>query len=118
MKNTPEHFAHGLSLMVSVVPVLILSQAEVWKRLAASGSLRLIAGLFLSGVVLQVILAAINKSAMWACYCGELDPAYQSTRGYKVGRWLSERYQIDFLIDITGMCLFAYATYLCFTTLL
>ena len=99
-------------------PVLILSQAEVWKRLAASGSLRFIASLFLSGVVLQVILAAVNKSAMWACYYGELESAYQSTRRYKIGLWLSERYLIDFLFDIAGMFLFAYATYLCFAALL
>jgi hypothetical protein len=99
-------------------PVLILSQAEVWKRLAASGSLRLIASLFLSGVVLQVVLAAVNKSAMWACYYGELEPAYKSTRRYKIGLWLSERYLIDFLFDIAGMFLFAYATYLCFAALL
>jgi hypothetical protein len=99
-------------------PVLILSQADVWKRLAASGSLRLIAGLFLSGVVLQVILAAINKSAMWACYYGELEPSYQSTRRYKFGRWLSEQYSIDLVVDLAGMCLFAYATYRSFAALL
>ena len=99
-------------------PVLILSQAAVWQRLARSGSIRLIAGLFLTGVVLQVVLAAINKSAMWACYFGEVDPDFQSTRRYRVGRWLSERYAIDFLFDTIGMCLFAYATYRCFAALL
>ena len=99
-------------------PVLILSQAEVWKRLAISGSLRVIAGLFLTGVVLQVILAAINKSAMWACYYGELEPSSQSTRWYQLGRWLSRQYIIDFFTDLAGMCLFAYATYRCFAALL
>jgi hypothetical protein len=99
-------------------PVLILSQAAVWQRLATSGSLRLIAGLFLTGVVLQVVLAAINKSAMWACYYGEVEPDFQYTWRYRVGRWLSERYAIDLLFDIVGMCLFAYATYRCFAALL
>ena len=102
------------------MPAGVVSGKSGFKHglLAASGSLRLIASLFLSGVVLQVVLAAINKSAMWACYRGELDPECQSKRSYKVGRWLSERYEIDFFVDVAGMCLFAYATYRCFAALL
>lgn len=98
-------------------PVLILSQEAVWKQLTASGSLPLIAGLFLGGVVLQVILAAINKSAMWACYFGEIDPKYVGTRRYKFGLWLSERYIIDFACDLVSMGLFAWATYESFVAL-
>src|SRR5438105_15853414 len=65
--------------------VLILSQDSLWKRLAASGTLPLIAGLFLCGVALQVVLAAVNKSAMWAVYYGEIEPSYQKTRRHKFG---------------------------------
>jgi hypothetical protein len=95
-------------------PVLILSQEAVWKQITKIGSLPLIAKLFLGGVVLQVVLAAVNKSAMWALYCGEVDREYAKTKRYKVGSWLSERYIIDLALDLSSMVLFAWATYECF----
>ena len=99
-------------------PVLILSQDSLWKRLAASGHLSMIAALFLCGVALQVLLATTNKNAMWAVYYGELEPKYQATRRYKLGLWLSSQYAIDFLCDFASLALFAYATYQCCVALL
>lgn len=98
-------------------PVLILSQEAVWKQITKMGSLPLIAELFLAGVVLQVVLAAVNKSAMWALYCGEVDQEYAKTKRYKFGSWLSEKYIIDLALDLSSMVLFAWATYACFVAL-
>jgi hypothetical protein len=98
-------------------PVLILSQEAVWIQITKTGSLPLVAKLFLAGVVLQVVLAAVNKSAMWALYCGEVDLEYAKTKRYKFGSWLSERYVIDLALDLSSMVLFAWATYACFVAL-
>ena len=123
-----EHYAayeeHAKTLRTWLVaygiggPVLIISQDAVWKRLSESGALREIAACFLGGVGLQVILAAVNKSAMWACYFGEIDPKYRSTIRYSFGVWLSEQYAIDFVCDVVAMALFGWATYRCFTSLI
>jgi hypothetical protein len=99
-------------------PVLMLSQKAVWEGLERTHSLRQIAILFILGSGLQVALAAINKSAMWACYFGEIEPKYVATWRYKVGLWLSERYIIDFVCDIVTITLFGYATYLMFLKLI
>jgi hypothetical protein len=98
-------------------PVLILSQEAIWKQITKMGSLPLVAKLFLAGVVLQVVLAAVNKSAMWALYCGEVDLEYAKTKRYKFGSWLSEKYIIDLALDLSSMVLFAWATYACFVAL-
>jgi hypothetical protein len=92
-------------------PVLIVSTEAMWKQLVGTGVLPLVATLFLLGVGLQVLLAAVNKSAMWACYYGEIHPPFKKTRRYKVGEWLSSRYFIDFWCDILAIGLFCAATY-------
>ena len=98
-------------------PVLIVSQDKVWANLAQSAQLEAISALFLSGVLVQVILAALNKSVMWACYYGALIPSYKSSRRYKTASWLSEKYIIDLFCDVVSMAVFAWATFLCFVSL-
>lgn len=98
-------------------PALFLSQDKIWQALAKSGQLPTIGFLFLFGVFLQVFLAAINKSVMWACYYGDIEPSYQTTRRYRGALWLSERYSIDITCDLVAMASFALATYQCFRVL-
>ena len=98
-------------------PALFLSQDKIWQALSISGQLPRIGALFLFGVFLQVLLAALNKSVMWACYYGEAVPGYKRTRRYKGASWLSERYSIDLSCDLGAMIAFVLATYLCFTVL-
>ena len=98
-------------------PALILSQDKIWVALSKSGLLPRIGFLFLFGVFLQVSLAAVNKSVMWACYFGEITPSYKKTKRYRGANWLSERYSIDLACDIGAMVAFAFATYLSFTVL-
>lgn len=99
-------------------PVLILSQSEIWKKLARTGSMRGIAILFLAGVFLQVALAAINKSVMWVCYYGDTDLKFKVSRRYRISCWLSEQYLIDLTCDLLTIALFGIATYICFLSLI
>ena len=98
-------------------PALFLSQDKIWVALSKSGQLPRIGFLFLFGVFLQVFLAALNKSVMWACYYGEAMPGYKTTRRYRGASWLSERYSIDLSCDLGAMAAFALATYMCFSVL-
>jgi hypothetical protein len=116
-----EHYAayeeHAKTLRTWLVaygigaPVLIVSEDQMWKALASTGVFPLITSLFLSGVALQVILSAANKSAMWACYYGQIEPTFKNSIRHRFGVWLSSRYFIDFCCDILSMALFAAATY-------
>ena len=65
-------------------PILFLSNEALWKRLASDGTS--LGFLFLGGVALQVIVAALNKTVMWACYFGELNEKRRQTGG-QLGRY-------------------------------
>ena len=71
----------------------------------------------ITGVGLQVSLAALNKSVMWVCYFGGVNPGYQSTIRYKIACKLAEHYVIDLLCDLAAIGLFTVATYRCFSAL-
>jgi len=98
-------------------PAPFMSQKEIWHALAKSGLLPTIGFLFLLGVFLQVALAAINKSVMWACYFGDIDPSYKQTHRYRCACWLSNKYSIDLTADLGAMVSFGLATYCCFKVL-
>jgi hypothetical protein len=98
-------------------PVLFLTNAAIWTKIAASGEAGELAMLFLTGVFLQVFLASINKSVMWARYYGERTETFKATKRYRFADWVAEQYWIDFLTDNTSMVLFAYATYRAFIIL-
>jgi hypothetical protein len=66
-------------------PVFLVRDPVIWKPVTDSGYHRFIVLLYLVGAGLQVGLAALNKSAMWACYFGEKYPGYQVTKRYKFG---------------------------------
>ncbi len=91
-------------------PVLFASSDSVWPSLRDSGLGPGVVYLFLFGVALQIIGALIYKSAMWYLYVGELQPAFQKTRRYKVADWLSENYLIEAGIDVVTLVLFGLAT--------
>lgn len=98
-------------------PALILSQDRIWTELSSAGVLADVAAFFLLGVFLQVFLAAVNKSVMWACYYGDVNVAYKASSRYRFACWLSKQYAIDFAIDVAAMLAFAWATYLSFKAL-
>ncbi len=99
-------------------PVLFLSNESLWRALAVAQCASCVGVLFLGGVVLQVLIALINKNAMWFCYFGEAKPAFKSSRTYKAFDWISEQFWIDIILDILSIVLFIAATYKVFLAVL
>jgi len=91
-------------------PVLFMTNPDLWKAVAASGDLRAVGLLFLIGVFLQVLIATVNKTAMWVLYYGEEHTSFKSKRRYQAAEWLSKQFWIDVLIDIGTITLFVIAT--------
>ena len=83
----------------SLSAALIGSKAGAW-----------IGGLFLAGGSLQVVLAALNKHAMWACYNAATDPKPSHGLFMRFGRWLSAQFWMDITIDLVSLGVFAVAT--------
>lgn len=98
-------------------PVLFLTNAGPRADLARSGMSRCIALAFLGGVALQILLAALNKTLMWANYYAELTPGAPEKWLFRNAAWLSEQFWIDFLVDIASLVLFGWATWTAFMIL-
>jgi hypothetical protein len=49
-------------------PVVVLTNESLWQTLRTNGDSSAIGVLFMSGVALQVLLAALNKAIMWGSY--------------------------------------------------
>jgi hypothetical protein len=99
-------------------PIVLLSNNPAWGWLVKSGRISLIGLLFLLGGVLQVISALLNKHAMWYLYIGEYEPATKSNRSYKVSDKYSNQGWVDVVIDLATLILFAWATWLAFSTIM
>lgn len=98
-------------------PTLILSQKDVWENLAKVGNIKFVAYYFILGVVLQVIIALLNKSIMWVSYYGEHKPSFKVSYYYKLTEKIARYYLIDLIFDISTTASYVYATYLCFQSL-
>ena len=92
-------------------PLVLLTNEKLSTKLAASPLLPPLVAAYAIGVGLQVLLAIVNKNAMWACYYGEVENSFQSTRRYKVANWLSQQYWIDAAFDFLTAVLFGLATF-------
>jgi hypothetical protein len=79
--------------------------------IAESGHAQLLAILFLAGVSLQVLLAALNKYAMWLCYYSDAEPGLEEKWPYNWGIWISRQVGIDLAVDIASLAMFGFATY-------
>jgi hypothetical protein len=93
-------------------PVILATNDRLAAIVTASSATRCISALFLAGVSLQILLAAINKNAMWGCYYAARNP--EKTNGkwrFRVAQWLSEQFWIDFVIDIATLISFGIATW-------
>ncbi|MHC4947087.1 MAG: hypothetical protein ACYTG1_02340 [Planctomycetota bacterium] len=97
-------------------PVLFVNNDDLWRGLVESGTGRLVGLLFLAGVAVQVLVTAINKSAMWGSYYGEIEPRFRPTWRYRSAYWLGGQYWIDLLADVASLALFAAATIIVFKT--
>ena len=98
-------------------PVLFITNKDVADKLASSHAVPRIAGLFLAGVALQIVLAMLNKTVMWANYWTELYPEEAKKRRFRLAFWISSQYSIDLLIDLATVVLFGSATWWAFRVL-
>ena len=92
-------------------PVLFLSNEVLWQALSKAKCAECVAFLFLMGVGFQVLIAIINKNAMWFCYFGECKASFKETRRFKFWDWVSEQFWIDIVCDFTSIACFIVATY-------
>jgi hypothetical protein len=94
-------------------PVLFLEHDAVRQTLSRSNQAGSILRLFLAGVVLQVMITAVNKTIMWIRYDDEVrdDTAHSARRWVRFANWLSEQYWLDLLVDVVTLGCFARATY-------
>lgn len=99
-------------------PVLLMTNDSFSLAVRESGSAKLMAGFFLAGVALQVLLSAINKGSMWGLYYGETALTFKRSAWYKLAFGLSERYWIDFVVDVVTLILFVVATWKAFFAVL
>lgn len=91
-------------------PVLFLSSDVLREQLVASGWAPTVSILFLMGVVLQVVLAAVNKTAMWGCYYGEIEPGFCGRWQHRTCCWVAKQFWIDLIVDVASLVLFAVGT--------
>lgn len=96
-------------------PVLFLSN---WNNLTClSINFFSISVWFVLGVILQILLAILNKYSSWVGYYGEFKPSYQQSKVYKLVEKLSCKIIIDIVIDILTILCYAIAIMLIANTL-
>ncbi len=93
-------------------PALFLVNPDLAKRLADSGHLPFIAGLFLGGAGSQVVSAVFNKISNWYVYRGSIDPQYLETRRYRFFSWFVLQFWVDITADLLSITCFGVATWL------
>jgi hypothetical protein len=91
-------------------PAAFLTNEAAGQKLYASGEGRPIAYAFLAGVVLQIAMALIYKSAMWYLYVAEYQPTFKSSRRYNIAYKVSEAFWLEASADAVTLALFGGAT--------
>ncbi|WP_157510264.1 hypothetical protein [Lysobacter sp. Root559] len=92
-------------------PVLFLTTDKVSDKVASSGDGKGIVFAFLLGVGLQIALALINKWGAWHMYVGAGDKLYQMRFRYCLWGFINKQSWIDFIMDVTSIAAFVWATW-------
>jgi len=110
-------------------PVVLLSSDKAWDSLVKSGCGRYVGLLFISGGIIQILSALLNKHSMWLLYLEEVDAKERKKKNpqatsptvrkptYKLAEWYSNQTWVDVLLDIYTLLLFGWATRLAFDVL-
>lgn len=110
-------------------PVVLLSSDKAWDSLVKSGCGRYVGLLFISGGVIQILSALLNKHSMWLLYLEEVGakdrkkeclrdiPTTLRKPTYKLAEWYSKQTWVDILFDIYTLLLFGWATRIAFDVL-
>ncbi|SDR10819.1 hypothetical protein [Pseudoxanthomonas sp. CF125] len=110
-------------------PVLFLLNKDAPQAIAASPNVAWIVGLFLTGVVLQILLALLNKWAAWHMYRGALAmhldqqgdtecDYHNLSKSYRRWRFINKQSWIDYGVDLVSVMAFSIATWLVLSILL
>lgn len=89
----------------------MLTNKEIAKTLSDSNNAKFVAALFIIGVVLQVLLAAINKTCMWICYYCEENEEAEGCWWSSFAYTISNQFWIDLLLDLGTVIAFTVATW-------
>ncbi|HEV2801147.1 MAG TPA: hypothetical protein VGW12_11660 [Pyrinomonadaceae bacterium] len=102
-------------------PVVLLSSDKAWNSLVLSGCSPYIGFLFLTGGIIQILSALLNKHSMWLLYleeaAGGKKPDNERSLIFKLADWYSVQTWIDVLSDAYTLILFGWATRLAFDVL-
>jgi hypothetical protein len=98
-------------------PALILTQHDLRQRLIDADRMRTLGWLFLSGVLVQVLLAWLYKTAMWELYLAETDTRRRSGWWYVSANAITEATWVEVVADIVTIVLFSVATIVAFVAL-
>lgn len=91
-------------------PVLFLNNKLIWQTIASSQYRGEVISLFALGVLMQVLLAFVNKFTQWCLYYGTENSKFKRTRWYTVSEKVSEWIWLDFVLDLFTIGLFVAAT--------
>ena len=99
-------------------PVLFFTNKDASEKLSQSNDFNCVIILFVIGVVVQVILAFINKWASWHLYKGSIDPDHKETCIYRIWSKVNNQSWIDLILDMTSLVVFYIASMMVFNVLL
>lgn len=100
-------------------PVLLLTNDRIAALIIPSPLAPLIGLLFLGGVALQILLAAINKWSAWAYYSGVRYPdAHANSKWFPKAKKIVDSFWIDLVVDCLTLVLFVVGTALTMGALL
>lgn len=89
--------------------LFISDKAKIFQELSVKTKAIVVIA-FLSGVVVQIILAGLNKWIHWYMYWGRENKDFSITRRYKFSEKLSSCFMVDLVIDFITFSAFTIAT--------
>ena len=98
--------AYGIGM-----PVFRTQVPDAIAALKTAHALREVMALFLFGVIVQILIALLYKTAMWYLYMEELGDLTKNSKRVRISAWLSEAYWLEALFDVITLGAFGYATW-------
>lgn len=105
--------AYGIGL-----PVVIVSNKELWAVVKTSCDARFVLWMPLIGLGIQVFVTWVFKTCMWYCdrYAKKVLPA--ESLYYRTALWITDRYYLEMILDFVTLGLYAYSTFVLLKLLL
>lgn len=91
-------------------PLLFVTQSGFAATLVSSGRLMLIGTLFLLGVLLQTLVALLNKWVNWGCYHFDDVETENPSLPHRFCLYINDKVWIDIAADVFTLLFFGFAT--------